>query len=404
MYFKLSWRNLWRNKRRTLITMASIVFAVLLSILMYSVKDGLLDKMKENVVSFYTGYVQVHKHGYWNEKTLDNTFEQSNTLVRQIISHKEVADLVPRLESFSLAASEKYSKGCMVVGIDPEKENAVTHLQRKVVEGQYLEENDRAVLLTEGLANYLRLGVGDTLVVIGQGYRGVSAAGKYVIKGLVKFGSPDLNAGLVYLPLKEAQWLYGAPERLSAFVLLLEDNDRPRATANKLREDMGGEFEVMSWQTMIPELDQVIQGEDKETVIFLFVLYMLITFGIFGTILMMTLERKFEFGVLVAIGMKKHILSQVVIMENVLISVLGALGGVTLSIPFVFYLYKFPITMTGSLAEAYENFGIEPIFYFSVAPEVFYSQMLVVLIIALVLSFYPLIKIQQLDPVSAMRD
>ena len=404
MYLKLSWGNLWRNKRRTLITMASIVFAVLLSVLMYSIKDGLLDKMKENVVGFYTGYVQVHKNGYWDEKTLENTFEPSDTLIQHILSHRRVKDLVPRLESFSLAASEKYSKGCMVVGINPEKENAVTRLQSKVVKGSYLEENDRAALLTEGLANYLRLEVGDTLVIIGQGYRGVSAAGKYVIKGLVKFGSPDLNSGLVYLPLKETQWLYGATQRLSAFVLLLKDNDRPRDTATALQANIGNEFEVMSWQSMIPELDQVIQGEDKETVIFLFVLYMLITFGIFGTILMMTLERKFEFGVLVAIGMKKHILSQVVIMENILISILGALGGLLLSVPFVFYLYKFPIKMSGSLAEAYENFGIEPIFYFSMAPDVFYTQMLVVLIIALVLSFYPLVKIQKLDPVSAMRE
>lgn len=402
MLLKLAWRNIWRNKKRTFITMFSIIFAVVLSILLDSVKKGLLDKMKENVVSFYTGYIQIHENGYWDDKTLENSFELQTALIDNIEGSRDINYVIPRLESFTLAASHKYSKGCMVVGIDPDKESLVTALEEKVAKGDYLEPLDKAVLLTEGLANYLKLDVNDTLVLIGQGYHGVSAAGKYPIKGLIKFGSPDLNKGLVYLPLKEAQHLFAADNRLTALVLSPTNPDRSEEIAQSLSSNFREDYEVMNWQSMMPELNQVIEGEKRENIVFQVVLYMLIAFGIFGTILMMTLERQYEFGVLVAIGMKNLRLSTMVILENILISTLGAVGGILLSVPIVFYLFVYPIRLGGKLAEAYEKFGIEPIFYFSTAPKVFYSQGLVVFFLALFLSLYPFIKIRKLNPVSAM--
>ena len=403
MLLKLAWRNIWRNKKRTFITMFSIIFAVVLSILLDSVKKGLLDKMKENVVSFYTGYIQVHKNGYWDDRTLENSFELQPELINNTEGNKGISRVIPRLESFIMAASDKYSKGCMVVGIDPEKESMVTALDKKLLKGEYLQPLDKAVLVTEGLANYLKLDVNDTLVMIGQGYHGVSAAGKYPIKGLVKFGSPELNKGLVYLPLKESQHLFAADNKLTALVISPTNTDKSEEMAGLLAETLGEDYEVMNWQLMMPELDQVIQGEKRENIVFQVVLYMLIAFGIFGTILMMTLERQYEFGVMVAIGMKNLRLSTMVIMENILISTLGAVGGILLSVPIVFYLFVYPIRLGGKLAEAYEKFGIEPIFYFSIAPKVFYSQGLVVFFLALFLSLYPFLKIRRLNPVSAMQ-
>ncbi len=404
MLLKLAWRNLWRNKRRSIITISAIVFAVVLSVLLDSVKKGLLDKMKENVVGFYHGYVQVHRNGYWDDKTIDNSFDYDSMLIASLQRREEVDEVIPRLESFVLAASESMSKGSMLVGVDPEKEDAVTTLKSKLIKGNYLQDGDHAVMVTTGLADYLRLGLNDSLVVLGQGYHGVSAAGKYPIKGLIKFGSPELNKGLIYLPIGESQHLFGADNKVTAFVLKL-DNIRE---AQKTSEELGAmlphdEYETMSWQQMLPELDQVIQGEEAENKIFQVVLYMLIAFGIFGTILMMTMERQFEFGVMVAIGMNKAMLSLVVVLENIFLSILGAIVGVMVSLPVVLYLYRFPVSLSGQLAEAYENFGMEPIYYFSTDAVVFYTQGLVVLSLALVLAFYPVFKIWKLNPVAAMQ-
>ena len=403
MLSKLAWRSIWRNRRRSLITMASIVFAVILCVLMDSVKKGLLDRMKENIVGIYSGHAQVHQHGYWDERTLENSFAIRPTFAENLLDQEFVRSAIPRLESFILAASDQFVKGTMILGVDTEQEAMVTNLDEKVINGHYLLPDDEQVLVTEGLANYLQLDVGDTIVFLGQGYHGVSAVAQYRIKGLVKFGSPDLNEGLVYLPLKESQRLFGAPDRLTAMVLMLSDIDKSSKVAQQVSEYVGSDYEVMSWQRMSPELDQFIRGEEAENVIFQIILYMLIGFGIFGTILMMTLEREREFGIMVAIGMKKWALSVMVILENWMIAILGAVGGMLLSFPITYYFYKYPISLGGDLAEAYENFGIEPIFYFSIEPVIFYTQALIVLALASLLSLFPLLKIHFLNPVDAMR-
>ncbi|NND31175.1 MAG: ABC transporter permease [Saprospiraceae bacterium] len=383
--------------------MASIVFAVVLCVLMDSVKKGLLDRMKENIVSIYSGYVQVQQNGFWENRTLEQSFKPTKQLLQYLSGHHEIVSVIPRLESFILVASDDYAKGTLIVGIDPEMEARHGDLSDKIISGTYLSVGDRAALITEGLAGYLRLGAGDTIVLLGQGYHGATAVGKYLIKGVVKFGSPELNEGLVYLPLQESQSLFAADERITALVLDLQDIDLSHQVANELSEDLGHQYEVMSWQEMSPELDQFIKGEETENVIFQIILYLLIAFGIFGTILMMTLEREREFGILVAIGMKKHFLSSMVILENLMIALLGSLGGLLLSFPATFYFFRYPIPLKGKLAEAYENFGIEPIFYFSIDPEIFYSQAIIVLLLASLLSFFPVLKVGALHPVNAMR-
>ena len=270
------------------------------------------------------------------------------------------------------------------------------------MEGQYLAADDESVLLTTGLADYLKLEVGDTLVLMGQGYHGVSAADKYPVKGLIKLGSPELNKRMVYLPVQLAQRLFGAEGRNTALVLKIRNINHAASITKKLAAFLP-ELEIMDWKTMLPELNNILETERAESVIFLGILYLLISFGIFGTILMMLLERQFEFGVLAAIGMRRTKLSVVVVLENVMISVLGAIIGTLLSIPVVVYFYKYPIRVGGDLKEVYENFGFEPVFYFSVEPQIFYSQTIVVLVIALVLSLYPLTRILRLDPIKAMR-
>ncbi len=402
LYIKLAWRNIWRNRRRTLITMASVVFAVVLAVLLNSVKEGVLFKMQENAVSFYTGAIQIHKKGYWEEKMLDNAFSPNKKDNIQILKLDEVEGITSRLESFALAASEDLTKGCMIVGIDTEKESLITNVESKLTEGQFLTPTDRSILLTSGLAEYLDLQLNDTLVLLGQGYHGINAAAKYPIKGILKLASPELNKQLVYLPLALAQEFFGAENRVTAQILKIK-NINYASSVTKDIQQLLPDLEVMDWKILLPQLSQMLKGERVENMIFLGILYLLISFGIFGTILMMLMERQYEFGVLTAIGMLNRNLSVIVVLENIFISLLGSIIGTVLSIPVILYFHLNPIPVTGDLKETYENFGFEPVFYFSIDPWIFYSQTVVVVIIALVLSFYPMLKLWRLEPIEAMR-
>ena len=170
------------------------------------------------------------KRGIGMNARLKTALRQAWILITELV-HREITGIVPRAESFILAASDDYVKGTMIVGINPDAEARFMGLNQKVISGEYLASDNSEVLVTEGLGQYLRLGVGDTIVFIGQGYQGASAVAKYPIKGLVKFGSPDLNQGLVYLPLAQFQDMFGADQRLTANVLMLKDIEQSEPVA-----------------------------------------------------------------------------------------------------------------------------------------------------------------------------
>src|SRR5512146_2427997 len=205
MIWNIAWRNIWRNKRRTLITCASIFFAIFFSLLMRSLQSGTFTNIVNNVVRSYSGYIQVHKKGYWNEKEINNSFRPGQGLIDSLGQIENVAAVIPRLESFALASSGAETKGLMVVGVDPEGEQRVTGLKENVIAGRYLSSSDSGVMIGKKAADYLGLHVGDTLVMIGQGFHGTSAAGKWPVIGILHFKSPVLDRQMVFMPLRLCQ-------------------------------------------------------------------------------------------------------------------------------------------------------------------------------------------------------
>ncbi len=400
---RLAWKNLWRNRHRTLIAMASIFFAVLLAVVTSSLQQGVFDNMIKNVVSFYSGYLQVQHPGYWDERILDNTFSESADRLLAIRKDPEIAAVAPRLESFALASSLELTKGCMVVGIAPREEDLITGLSGKVVEGRYLAEGDSGVLVGQGLARRLNVQVSDTIVLLGQGYQGATAAGKYVIQGILKFGSPDLNNQFLFLTLPQAQSLYGAEARLTSYVLSLHDPARLADVEASVSGTLGSELTVMTWEEMMPEMVQHIKTDNGSMYIIQGILYLLVALGILGTLLMMMIERKYEMGMLVAIGMKKVKLMQLMIVESVVTVLTGCALGLMTSLPLVYWLKEHPIRFTGQMGDVYEEFGFEPIFPASLDPGIFLGQGLIVLGMGLLLSLYPIVRIARLDPVNAMK-
>jgi len=400
---KLAWKNLWRNRSRTLITVAAIFFAVILSTLAESLKQGVFENLVKNVVSFYTGYIQVHKTGYQEEQILDNSMSQSTAIEKQITSSANVPAITARLESFALISAEEQTKGCMVTGIDPKGENNITSLKSKLIEGEYLTIGDNAVLLAQGLAERLKVETGDTIILIGQGYHGATAAGKYPVKGILKFGSPQLNDKILYMPLPLAQALFSAQGLVTSYILSIKTHQKLDESATSIRNSIGKDYEVMTWEELLPDIKQHIATDSNNMKVVQAVLYLLICFGIFSTQLMMMLERKFEMGMLIAIGMKKSKLITLLVAESVLTVFIGCVIGILASVPLISYLNHHPIRIGGETAKAYERFGFEAVFPTSTDSSIFFYQAFIVLLIGLGLALYPVLKVIRLKPVTAMK-
>ncbi|MEO0341419.1 MAG: FtsX-like permease family protein, partial [Bacteroidota bacterium] len=308
------------------------------------------------------------------------------------------------LESFALASSGNNTSGALVIGTTPEKEDQVTELSSRITQGDYLSTDDKAVLIAEGMSEQLKIGLGDTLVLIGQGFRGVNAAGKYPVKGIVNFGSPELNKQMVYMPLAEAQWLYGAEGRLTSLAFGLKSANKVKSTLQALESQLDtSAYEIMDWEAMLPDLVEARTLDSGGNVVVYFILYLIIAFGIFGTILMMTKERSYEFGVLVSIGMRRMKLARIVWLEIFFLGLLGASLGILLSIPLVAYFNINPMEFTGSYSSTMERFGFEAVFPTLFRWDVFAIQALVIIIMTSILGLFPFYTLNKLKPVQAMR-
>ena len=466
--YKMAWRNLWRNRRRTIITASSVLFAVFFALLMRSLQLGTYDSMYKNIIESYSGYIQVQDEEFWENKIVDNVFEDSEELRGEIIKDTNVEDVIPRFESFALASSGSRSKGVMVMGIDPQKEKLLSDVEDKLVkyrltdeaisriksedipdylaknmdlfngnsyssdgslqtdlgikdkdvatlmplfekyasvDNGYFSKGDNAVLVGDRLSRYLGLVKGDTLILVGQAYHGHTAAGKYVIAGIVKIPNPDIDNKIVYLPVDVCQNLYYANGMLTSMVVHLKDNndDAIDNTMNRLASSLDSPYRVLGWKEMNETLVQQLDADNKSGIIMIGILYLVIAFGVFGTVLMMTAERRREFGVIIAIGMQKTKMAMVMVYEMLYIGLLGILAGVAIALPSIIYGYHHPIHFPSKFAKMWEDYGFEPVMAFQWIDKYFLSQSVVVAIIVLVAVIYPVVNIRKMKEVNALK-
>jgi ABC-type lipoprotein release transport system permease subunit len=403
MILRLTWRNLWRNRRRSLITISSIAFAVMLAVVLGSLQKGVFDNLIRNVVSFYSGYLQVHRDGYWEERVIEESFSEDTVLFRSLREVPGVRGIVPRLESFALASAGTITRGCIVAGTDAVAEDLMTGLQGKVVQGAYLDGKGGGILVAEGLAGRMRVRLDDTLVLLGQGYQGSMAAGKYRVRGLVRFGAPQLNNSMVFMDLPAAQEFTGAEALVTSLAIALDRPEDLGRIEKAIVKRSGPSFEVMTWGEMMPDIENHIRADRAGFFIQTGVLYLIIAFGLYGTMLMMLTERRYEFGMLVAIGMKKTRLAVMLVSEHIMLSVLGTILGMVLALPIILYLKHRPLRFSGQVAKAYEQFGFEAIFPAALDGGIFITQALIVMVLALLVGIYPLLHVARINPVSSMK-
>jgi ABC-type lipoprotein release transport system permease subunit len=424
--------------------------------------------MFNNIIEIYSGHIQVQNEEFWEDRVVDNTMLYTLALEHNILSDKNVKNIVPRFESFALASSGSRTKGVMVMGIDPVMESELSDVQSKLVKytlsekaiselvkeeipeylksnlqlfngnsyssdgrilldlgakekdteqvlqllkkhasvsNSYLEEGKPGALVGNRLAKYLGLQKGDTIVLLGQGYHGTTAAGKYVIRGVVSLPAPDLEGQIVYLPLDICQSLYGAEGMLTSMAVLLNDksNSDVDKTISRLETSLDQPYRVLGWREMNETVVQQMEADNQSGMIMIGILYLVIAFGVFGTVLMMTTERRREFGVLVSIGMQKTKLAAVMVYEMLYIGLAGILLGIVVSTPVIIYGFYHPIRLSGELAKMMEDYGFEPVMAFQWIDTYFLSQSLVVGVIVVLSVLYPVRKILRLKEINAIR-
>ncbi|MCF8368158.1 MAG: ABC transporter permease [Bacteroidales bacterium] len=402
-YLKLAWRNLWRNKRRTLITVSSILFGVFFVVMMTSLQQGSFENMIDNMVRFYSGYIQIQEDGFFENRSLNNSLKFTNEIEDIINNTEGITQYTQRIESFALASTGDKSFGAAIFGILPPEEDQISGLSKKVSQGEYIASGSKGIMIGKGLADNLGIGLNDTLILLGQGYHGVTAAGKYHVAALLNFPINDMNNKLAYLDMEACRELYDLPGRSTSIVIMVKKPNDVNSIISNLQTKVPEGLMVYSWEEIQAELMSLISGKKASSKIIKAILFMVIGFGIWGTIIMLMAERKRELGIMVAVGVRKIRLIWIVAIESFLIGILGIVFGFLLSFPLVYYLYSNPIHVTGKVAETYAQMGFEPVIKFALHPDIFSSPAITVFALFAIITLYPVWFIKKLKTAEALR-
>ncbi|WP_064668962.1 ABC transporter permease [Vibrio nigripulchritudo] len=403
MLLTLAWRNLWRQKRRTILTASALALALFLSLSMRSLQEGTYQNSIDNSARLSTGLIQLQHPEFGESNSIDDLVPGTEEFIAPIKDDEAITNLLPRIESFALAAAKDKSKGIMVVGVEPNLEDQYSNLGKKVSQGHYLEAGKQQVLVGESLARYMQLSVGDELVLYGQGYRGQTAAGLFIVSGIISLPIPQLESQLVYIPIDQAQIMFSTGDKVTSWVLHIEPLSQLSTKLSELQILYGEDTRVRDWTDLSPETAQNIQMDKAGGIFMMLVLYGVVGFGLFATILMMTLERQREFGVMLATGLLRSRLLTLIGIESVLIGLLGAVMGMILATPVLVYFHFNPIELTGETATLMLEAGMEPVLPFALSGMLYLNQAMIVLGLLMLCLIYPLIRVYKLNLVSALK-
>lgn len=401
---KLAWRNIWRNSRRTLITVASIFSAVLFCVLCESLAFGSWNRLIDNILRSQAGHVEIHGKEYLENRNMDYFLTMKASTIEKIKELPEVANVAPRLETFAMASSEETAKGVAVVGIDPVEENLKSSLSERVIKGEYLRPDDDGVIVGKRLSEFLQIEVGDTLALMGQGYHGSNAIGLFPVRGIADLMFPEVDNGALYMSIPAAQYFVNMPDGYSGLLVAANEGADLTGLCQRISTLVDtASVEVLPWQIVMEDLVIQSQANDVFRQIIKFILYAIVGFGILGTVIMMTNERKHEFGVLVALGMKRGKLSRVVCIELAFMAFIGVAAAIAISLPITYYFEVNPIHIGGELERITEGYGFKPELPMIVLPSIYINQAVIILLITCVVTLYPMHKISKLKINKAIR-
>lgn len=408
----MAWRNVWRNRRRSLLTMAAIAFACALLVFMLSFQFGSYEAMINAAVKVHTGYFQIQAASYHEKREIQQVVADPGAVARLLDTVPEVTAYTFRANAFSLASSDDRTYGISVTGIDPVREPGVSTLKTLVGDGAFLAFGDGPeALIGALLAKNLRVGIGDSVTLLGQGRDGSIAATVVTVKGIFASGQDDVDRNVLYIPLDYFQELYamrGAVHEIvgmtpSIWAVPTVERRLTEALVALPRHQNAQPLAILDWKALMPGLAQGIYLDLVSGLIFYLLLIIVVAFSIMNTFLMAIFERTREFGILMAIGTSAGRLTRLLLTESMMMTLVGMVAGMALGSLVTLYYQVVGIDF-GSASEILRQYGISGRMYpILTAPSLLIGPLLVCFI-TFWAALWPALRVRRLTPVTAMSD
>ncbi len=405
LVFRLAWRNLWRQPRRTWLTVGAIMFSNMLLVFMISLQFGMYGLMIDNTLQAFTGHLQIQAPGYIDDQKMRQTVDNVVPLATELRDYFDSDNIAARATAFALVSSEERSYGTAVIGTEPAFERNVSTLPGLVTQGRYLGEQDAAeIVIGAALARNLRVALGDELTLIGSGRDGSFAAAVVNIVGVFESGLVDFDRSITEIPLgffQDVFYMDGSGHYIVINLPLIDDVPVVQEQVEALLP-AGEDLVVHDWDALQPGLKQAIKADMSSAFFMYGILVILVAFSVLNTQLMSVLERTHEFGIVLSLGLTPGRLGRLVLLETAILGVLGLLFGALLGALFTYWFSVNGFSYPG-MEEMTAKFNLPARFY----PQVSVLSLLigpaVVFIFTILAAVYPALRLRKLHPVEAMR-
>jgi ABC-type lipoprotein release transport system permease subunit len=406
----LASRNVYRSWRRSLVTTLAMAFACAIMIIFAALMQGMMYGSERNVVGMNTGDIQIHRQGYRDDPDIYLQIPATAPLLNALRAANFYA--TERLYTYGLMATHNSSSGVQLRGIDLEHEKTVTKIHQHLLAGEWLSAQDsHGVIIGKKLARLLNVDLGSELVFIGQSADGFTANDVFIVRGILKSVSANIDNSGVFIAKQTLQELISLPEGAHEIALMRKNQqadlalvtDEVQHIVNRVTGKLSSQLEVSNWHKLMPVISRFLEIADVQMLIMLSFTYTAVASVIFNAMLMSVFERIHEFGIMKAIGVSPWFVAGLVYTETLVQTLVASLLGFSGGASMAFYLQEHGIDMTAiSSGFSFAGVALEPMWYAHVTISSLVTPVFFLFVIAFIAVIYPAVKVALLQPLAAI--
>jgi ABC-type lipoprotein release transport system permease subunit len=404
MLFKIAWRNIWRNPRRTLVIITAVIIGVWTMLVSSALMRGIADGMVKNGIKTLTGHIQIHRTGYRNDPVIENSITDLEAVKSALDKHLASDDLwTLRVKVNAIASNARHSGAVMMVGIDPLKEAKISFIGNSVTKGSYFSSgDDEGIIIGKTLADNFETRIGHKIILMSQDKEKEIASSSFEITGIFEAELKATEEFFIFITRNAAQDMLNIKSSISEAAIVLKDEKSLATILSGLKTSLSSdEYEISSWKELLPLVAAYLKVYDEFMIIWYLVIFTAMSFGIVNTTLMAVFERIREFGLLKSLGMRPRFIVKQVLTESFFLLLIGALTGNLLSFIVVYVFSKHGIDLT-SFSAGTEFAGMTRIIYPIIIGKDIFLANFVVFMMGLLVCLYPAVKAARITPVKAL--
>jgi putative ABC transport system permease protein len=405
-FIMLGWRNLWRQKRRSLVVVFSITLGVLMIMFALGIMNGMISQMLDNSISTKLGHIAVHKKGFFENMKLETNFYPGEHILRALRNDPDIMASAPRVKAYAMIRTGESSRGVIVMGVYPDREKKVSKMNEYMLRkggGKFLDDPDaQEILISKSLADKLDVMLGDRIVMMLQDKNNEMAGVGFTVKGFFQTPVQEYDNSVVYIGIKRLQTITGLGENISDITIVTKSKDIvDPVKARIIKKINDGSLDVMSWKDMAPNLVKAISFIDRTLLIYYAIFFITVVFSIANTLIMSIMERFHEIGVMKSIGTSPAQIFFIIMFEALNLGAVGLVTGLAVGIALIKILSFTGIDFS-IFMEAMRQWGTGSIIYPFIYLKDFFIIILVVELTTLIAAIYPAVKAARIKPLEAL--